>query len=330
MRIESTVTSLSWIPSEAVSGPMRATFATGLSHYDAPPPGTIDDLERLRDEDAFRFANRLHAWVEFDEGGAVEFGQDGGIVMGATTVRMGSLDATFAGLPMPDLQGKPEVGDGWVRFTQTCGGRTALPLPRKIARPPFFRLQPPLVWTTLALALHAYGRTEVKLAGASPFPRHWVYDENGKLALKAGVADWSSWLGQPSWRKTPWGDEDSEVVVTAAETELERELSHLLMRGAEKPTIRKLKAGAVLAEQGSAGDSLYLVLDGVIDIAVDGRPVGDVGPGAVLGEHAVLGGGRRTATRTAVNAARVAKASAASIDRDALARLAEGHQREHA
>jgi len=61
MRIESTVTSLSWIPSEAVSGPMRATFATGLSHYDTPPPGTIDDLERLRDEDAFRFANQLHA-----------------------------------------------------------------------------------------------------------------------------------------------------------------------------------------------------------------------------------------------------------------------------
>jgi hypothetical protein len=31
-----------------------------------------------------------------------------------------------------------------------------------------------------------------------------------------------------------------------------------------------------------------------------------------------------------VTAVRVAEASAASIDRDALARLAEGHQREHA
>jgi hypothetical protein len=51
--------------------------------------------------------------------------------MGSTTVQIGPLDATFAGVAMPDLVPPPEIGDGWVRFTQTTGGRTALRLPRR-------------------------------------------------------------------------------------------------------------------------------------------------------------------------------------------------------
>jgi hypothetical protein len=43
MRVESSVTSLSWLPSEAVTGLMRF-FASGLSHYDPRPPGQLDDL----------------------------------------------------------------------------------------------------------------------------------------------------------------------------------------------------------------------------------------------------------------------------------------------
>jgi CRP-like cAMP-binding protein len=61
---------------------------------------------------------------------------------------------------------------------------------------------------------------------------------------------------------------------------------------------------------------------------VDGESLGEVGPGAVLGERAVLEGGRRTATLTAVTPICVAEARADAIDRDALARLAEGHRRE--
>lgn len=327
-RVESVATALSWIPSEAVTGLTRAAFATGLGHYDAPPPAVLDDLEELRARDGFRFANRLHAWVDVDEGRVVSYGQDGGCLMGATTVRLGPLDATFAGVAMPDLRGEPVVGDGWVRFTQTCGGRTAFPLPRRISRPPFVRLQAPLVWTTLAVTLRVDGTTSIDLVGASPFPRHWVYSSDDRLALKAGVADWQTWTGQPSWRQTPWGDEDSPVIVAAAETGLERELSALLMHGATRPHIRRLPAGTVLARQGDEGDSLYLVLDGVLGVSVDGRDLGELGPGAVLGERAVLSGGRRTATLTTVTAVTVAEADASSVDRYALARLAETHSRE--
>ena len=335
MRVEASSASISWIPSEAVTGLMKAGFSTGLSHYDEPPPGSIGDggtvratLAEMRDRDAFRFANLLHAWAEFDGRTVVDCGQDGGIVMGATTVRIGKLGATFQAVRMPDLQPEPEVGPGYVTFTQTSGGRTALPLPRAISRPPFFRLQAPLVWSTLALTLRADGSSEVGMAGASPFPRHWVYGPDGELSLKAGVADWSSWVGQPSWKRTPWGDEDSPVLVTAAETALERELSASLMRGGAKPAIRTFGTGQLLAEQGRPGTSLFLVLDGVVSISVDGRSLGELGPGAVLGERAILEGGVRTATVTAVTPVRVAEAGAEQIDVAALTELSQGHRRE--
>ncbi len=329
MRVTTSATSLSWIPSEAVTGVMRSAFSVGLGHYDAPPPGRLVDLEALRTDDGFRFANRVSAWAEFDgDGRAVTYGQDGGVVMGATTVRLGRLGATFAAVAMPDLRPAPETGDGWVRFTQTCGGRTAVPLPRPVARPPYARFQAPLVWTSLTLTLHADGRTETTLTGASPFPRHWVYGHDGVLLLKAGVADWETWVGQPSWRRTPWGSEDSPVVVTAAESALERQLSGLLMHGATPPTIRTVEAGEQLTVEGAAGDTLYLLLDGVLAVSVAGTPLGEVGPGAVLGERAVLEGGRRTATLTAVTRVRVAEAPRHALDPGALRQLSGDHRRE--
>jgi hypothetical protein len=307
---------------------MRIGFATGLSHYDTPPPGQLGDLNAMRDRDAFRFANVLHAWAEFDGSRIISSGQDGGVLMGSTTVAIGPLDATFAAVTMPDLVPPPEIGDGWVRFTQTTGGRTALPLPRRVSRAPFVRLQSPLVWTTLQLTLHADGHSAIELAGASPFPRHWVYDDSGAVMLKAGVAEWRRWLGQPSWTATPWGNEDSAVVVAAAESALERELSTRLMHGGRKPKIRSLSAGDVLAAQGDPGNSLYLVLDGVLAVTVDGVQLGDVGPGAVLGERAVLESSPRTATLTAVTQVKIAEAPAEALDLAALARLAQLHRRE--
>ena len=47
-----------------------------------------------------------------------------------------------------------------------------------------------------------------------------------------------------------------------------------------------------------------------------------VGPGAILGEGAVVGGGRRNATLRACTPARVAVIPADQIDRDALETLA--------
>ena len=41
MRVESSVTSISWIPSEAITGMTKMPFEMGMAHYDPPPPDVI-------------------------------------------------------------------------------------------------------------------------------------------------------------------------------------------------------------------------------------------------------------------------------------------------
>ena len=43
------VTSLSWIPTEAIQGSQRLAFDSGITHYDPPPPTEGMDVERLRE-----------------------------------------------------------------------------------------------------------------------------------------------------------------------------------------------------------------------------------------------------------------------------------------
>ena len=118
---------------------------------------------------------------------------------------------------MPERRGEPEIGPGWIRFTQTNGGRTGAPLPRPVRRAPFVQFKSPVAWSTLELTLFADGRIVGRLAGASPFPRHWIYDTDGKLTAKSGNTDWKGWAGTAFGKHTPWGDEDSPAFVTEAE-----------------------------------------------------------------------------------------------------------------
>lgn len=328
MRVEASATSLSWIPSEAVTGPTKATFGMGVTRYDTPPPDVLHDLMTMRDADAFRFANRLEAWAEFNGDVLVGHHCAGGLVMGSTTVRVAKLGATFTAVGLPDLRPPVETGAGWVRFSQTCGGRTALPMPRPVRHPPFVKLQAPIVWTTLSLTLYSDGSHETELTGASSFPRHWVYDTRGELLLKAGLADYKHWMAHSFGRRTPWGDQDSAAIVTATETALERQISRQAMGMHKRPRTTTLKAGEVLARQGDQGDELFLLLDGVLTIDVDGTALGELGPGAMLGERALLEGSRRTATMTARTTVRVARFPAATIDLARLSTLAEQHDRE--
>jgi Cyclic nucleotide-binding domain len=330
MRIESSVTSISWIPSEAVQGVTKVPFEMGLAHYDDPPPDHIDSLTALQEADRFRFANHLSAWIEVDNGRIVDHGQGGGGQIGSTTIRLGGRGMTFAAVAFPDKHGAPVTGDGWVRFTQTAGGRTGVPAPRKVNRPPFVQLSAPLAWTSLTLTLFSDGPSVHELTGASPFPRHWIYDDDQNLAQKSGLVDFKRWYQHAFGAKTPWGDEDSPALVTEVETALERQLSLRIMRGGVKPRIETIKQGAALVEQGEAGSDMYVLLDGVLAVEVDGAPVAQVGPGAVVGERALLEGGRRTATLRAMTACRVAAASGAELSFEMLSELAAGHRREGA
>lgn len=329
MRVASSVTSLSWIPSEAVTGLNRAVFDSGVAHYDEPPPDAIDDLTELQRTDRFRFANRLSAWADIEDGTIVGAGYapESAGMMGATTVRVAARAATFAAPALPDLRAE-EWGDGWVRVVQTVGGRTALPAPRRVNHPPFMQLRAPLVWSTLALTFYSDGRCEHEMLGASVFPRHWIYDDKGALVAKAGLADFKQWYRRAFGKHSPWGNENSQTFITAVETALERDLATHIMRGGEKPTIRSLKAGALLTEQGQPGDEVFLLLDGVLVMEVDGEPLAELGPGAILGERAVLEHGLRTSTLRAVTKVRVAAANASQLHLAALAEVAGGHNRE--
>jgi hypothetical protein len=328
MRIQSSMTSISWIPSEAIQGMTKMPFEMGLAHYDDPPPDHLETLEELRAADRFRFANQLTAWIEVDDGRITGHGQSGDGHIGSTTLRLGSLGMTFAAVALPDRRPAPVGGDGWVRFTQTAGGRTGVVMPRKVNRPPFVQLAAPIAWTTLTLTIFVDGSSSYDVAGASPFPRHWIYDREQDLCLKTGLVDFKRWSQHAFGAKTPWGDEDSPALVTEVETALERDLSLRIMRGGAKPRIQTVKQGAPLVEQGAEGNEMYVLLDGVLSVEVDGAPVAQVGPGAVLGERALIEGGRRTATLRAVTVCRVAAASGAELAPELLSELAAGHRRE--
>jgi hypothetical protein len=326
-KVAGRVVAISWIPSEAVTGAMRVPFEMGLSHYDQAPPDVLGDLAEWREADLFRVANDLRGWIEVEDGELRGHGQEGGGTAGGTTIRLRGASATFQAVAYPDIVPEPEVGDGWVRFRQTAGGRTAVPAPRRVNRPPFVQYQAPTAWSTLSLTLHVDGRVEWAVEGASPFPRHWVYGPGGQLAAKTGLVDFKEWYRHAFGTNSPWGGEDSPALVAEVESALERELSSIIMRGG-KPKVRKLKAGDVLTTQGEAATSLYLLLDGMLTVEVDGEAVAEVGPGVLLGERALLEGGLRTATLRAATPVKVAEARKVELDLDNLAAVSEGHRRE--
>jgi hypothetical protein len=203
-----------------------------------------------------------------------------------------------------------------------------LPAPRRVSGKPFFRIKSASAWTTLSLTIKADGAIEYELTGASPFPRHWLYDDDGKLVEKSGTIDFAEWYKKSHGKNTPWGEEDSPAMTTAVESELERELSASIMREGKKLERRQLKEGEALVTEGEEGGELFLLLDGVVDIEVNGDRIAEIGPGALLGERALLEGGKRTATIWAKTPLRVAVVPADAIDESALPELAASHRRE--
>jgi hypothetical protein len=326
MRIESSVTAISWIPSEAIEGMPKLPFELGIGSYDEPPPDRLvkGDLERLRDEDRFREANLLHAWIDVEDGRIVDHEHLGGGFVGSTTFRLGVKDLTIPGVAFQVLQSTPELLEHSVTFVQSVGGRAGFPAPRRVTGKPFFRIHSATAWTTLALTIHADGTSSHELVGASPFPRHWIYDRMGKLVEKSGTVDFKTWYREAHGENTPWGDEESEAFVTQAESALERELSSEIMRSGAKLERRKLDVDETLVEQGEEGNELFLLVDGVLVAEVDGEEVAEIGPGAILGERALLEGGKRTATLRSRTRARVAVIPADLISRAAMEELAVG------
>lgn len=68
-----------------------------------------------------------------------------------------------------------------------------------------------------------------------------------------------------------------------------------------------IPAGQVVFAQGDPADVMYAVVEGLLEVEVNGRVVGSIGPGQVVGEMALVDrhAGPRTATVRAVSESRV-------------------------
>ena len=314
MRIDASATAITWLPFDALDRIQVIPLELAVAHYDEPPPTVVPDLDDLRRQDGFREANELRAWIEVDGGEIVDYGQTGRSLLGEGP-ELEARQVFFAAVEFPVIQPEPEAGDGLVRFTQTAGGRIGLPAPRPVVGRSYFHVGAVSAWTTLELLLRADGATETKLVAASPFPRHSLYASDRRLVGVFGAVEFE--LGDG----TPWGDERTPAFAAAVESELERGLAASILRDGVKLVRRRVARGETLVEQGRPGHDLFVVLDGVFDVEVDGEVVAQVGSGAILGEHAVLGGGLRTATLRAVRSSRVAVISPDEISRRQLVEI---------
>ena len=254
MRIESSVTAISWIPSDAIEGMPKLPFELGVARYDEPPPEHLEegDLERLRDEDRFREANRLAAWIDVENGRVVSHGYDGTGLVGSTTLSLGVEDITIPGVVFDVLRHEPEFQKDAVRFVRTVGARAGFPAPRRvigsrssgsIPRPPGRR---------------SHSRSNRRLLGtpahrSKQFPRHWIYDRDGNLVAKSGTIDFKAWYRGA--RRANHGATRSPRVRHGRRGALEREISRELMAGKMITERRTLEPGETLVEQGAPATS---------------------------------------------------------------------------
>jgi CRP/FNR family cyclic AMP-dependent transcriptional regulator len=65
------------------------------------------------------------------------------------------------------------------------------------------------------------------------------------------------------------------------------------------------RAGAVIAREGQRGIGLFLILDGECSVSIGGKERARLGPGQFFGEIALLDGGPRTASVTALTDVRL-------------------------
>ena len=74
---------------------------------------------------------------------------------------------------------------------------------------------------------------------------------------------------------------------------------------AKRSTSVEVEVGRVLCTQGSPGREAFVIIEGEASVTIDGTEVAMLGPGDLFGEMALLDGGPRVASVTAVTPMRL-------------------------
>ena len=136
VRIESSVTAVSWVPLDCVEGGQRLAFHVGAAQYDDPPPQQLEDLPSLLAEGRVRFANQLRGYAEVRDGRIVASGQSGRGYVGASREAADANQVGFAAVPLPDLRPDPETGRAGCGSARRPAGCCRSACPTGPARPP--------------------------------------------------------------------------------------------------------------------------------------------------------------------------------------------------
>lgn len=112
----------------------------------------------------------------------------------------------------------------------------------------------------------------------------------------------------------PFSEEAASVPGALERAEILQSLDREEIRKlSERVRVRVFAPGEEVVRQGDAGDSLFIVRRGALDVRIDGAAVGSLGEGNVFGEMSLLTGEKRTATVTASSEVRLIEISKEDI-----------------
>ncbi len=144
--------------------------------------------------------------------------------------------------------------------------------------------------------------------GASPFPRHWIYDSDGR-ARRQDRSDRLQGLGRrPPSARTRRGATRTRRRSSPRSRRRSNGSCPTSSCAATPSRTDPQAEGRCMPHgpRGATGDELFLLLDGVLAVEVDGPSWPRSVPARCVGERAVLEGDARTSTLRARTASRIA------------------------
>jgi MFS family permease len=194
-------------------------------------------------------------------------------------------------LPIPALAAVLLVVAGAGRTIQDAVGRTLLQ-----------RASPDAVLSRVLGVVEAMFMASFGIGGAMAALLIAVVGTQGAFVVAGSLLPVAVALAIPTLRRL-----DASAIVPVRELELLRGISmfspltpDILERLALNMEAVRFEAGYVVVRHGDRGDRLFVIADGEVDVHIDERPVGRLGPGAAFGEIALLRDVPRTASITAL------------------------------